>query len=515
MVFSDSREKIQMENWQMLMHGFSVAFTFGNASAAFIGALLGIFVGAMPGIGSAAGISLLLPMTFKMNPTTGIIMLAGIYYGNMYGGAYSATLMNIPGDTPAVVTALDGYQLTLKGKAGKSLASGNFASFIGGTIGIIFLTIFGPLLAELGLKFGPAEVAALIFLALTSIGWLLGDDPIKGLVAACVGVLISTIGIDGASGIARYSFGNLNLIGGIAFVPLVIGMFGFSQVIEMMTDMKDFSVEGVKKLSLKESMLTWAEFKSIFWPSVRSGVLGNFIGFLPGAGATTGSFLAYILEKRIGKKRHQLGTGEITGVAVSESANNAGAVGSFAPLLSLGIPGSSTSAVLLGGLMMWGLRPGPLLFESNPDFVWGLISSMYFGNLLCLLAGMAILPFLVTFLKISKRVMIPIIMVICLVGSYSVGNSVFDMGVMLVAGLVAFYLKKRSFPTSPVLLAFVLAPRLEVSMRQALSISQGSVWVFFEKPISAVILSITFALLLFPLIQKLVLFVKHSSKRSD
>ncbi|MBJ2355320.1 tripartite tricarboxylate transporter permease [Sphaerochaeta sp. S2] len=501
-----------MSNWELLLQGFTVAFSFSNATAAFVGALLGILVGAMPGIGAAAGISLLLPMTFKMDPTAGIIMLAGIYYGNMYGGAYSATLLNIPGDTPAVVTAMDGYPLTLKGQAGKSLSTGNIASFIGGTIGIFFLTIFGPLLAEIGLKFGPAEVAALIFLALTSIGWLLGDDPIKGLVAACIGVLLSTIGIDGASGIARYSFGNLNLIGGIAFVPLVIGMFGFSQVLDMMADSKDFSIGGMKKLSIRESMITWAEFKQIFWPSVRSAVLGNFVGFLPGAGSTTGSFLAYILEKKIGKHRHEMGSGSINGVAVSEAANNAGAVGSFAPLLSLGIPGSASSAVLLGGLMMWGLRPGPLLFESNPDFVWGLISSMYFGNLLCLVAGMAILPFLVSFLKISKRVMIPIIMVICLVGSYSVGNSVFDMGVMIVAGIIAFYLKQHAFPTSPILLAFVLAPRLEISMRQALGISQGSVWVFFEKPISAGILICTFVLLLFPVIQKVIQAIRSRSK---
>lgn len=502
-----------MSNFEMLMQGFSVAFTFGNATAALVGAILGIIVGAMPGIGAAAGVSLLLPMTFKMNPTTGIIMLAGIYYGNMYGGAYSATLLNIPGDTPAVVTALDGYQLTKKGMAGKSLATGNFASFIGGTIGIVFLTILGPLLAEIGLHFGPTEVAALIFMALTSIGWLLGDSPIKGMVAASIGVLLSTIGIDGASGVARYSFGNLNLIGGISFVPLVIGMFGFSQVLEMMASKDDVEMGDIKALSIRESMLTRAELKEIFFPSVRSAVLGNFIGFLPGAGATTGSFLAYILEKRIGKKRDKLGTGEITGVAVSEAANNAAAVGSFGPLLSLGIPGSSTSAVLLGGLMMWGLRPGPLLFESNPEFVWGLIASMYFGNLLCLVAGMGMLPFLVSFLKISKKVLIPIIMVICLVGSYSVGNSIFDMGLMLVAGILAYYLKKQDFPISPILLAFVLAPRLEISMRQALGISQGSGWVFFQKPISLGILLFTFSLLLFPLVKKLVQVV--GAKKQD
>ncbi len=496
----------------MLMQGFSVAFSFVNATAALIGAILGIIVGAMPGIGAAAGVSLLLPMTFKMNPTTGIIMLAGIYYGNMYGGAYSATLLNIPGDTPAVVTALDGYQLTKKGMAGKSLAAGNIASFIGGTIGIFFLTIFGPLLAEIGLHFGPTEVAALIFMALTSIGWLLGDDPIKGLVAAAIGVILSTIGIDGASGVARYSFGNLNLIGGLSFVPLVIGMFGFSQVLDMMENKEELEVDDIKPLSIKESMLSISEVKEIFFPSVRSAVLGNFIGFLPGAGATTGSFLAYILEKKVGKKGDKLGTGEITGVAVSEAANNAAAVGSFAPLLSLGIPGSSTSAVLLGGLMMWGLRPGPLLFESNPDFVWGLISSMYFGNLLCLVAGMGMLPFLVSFLKISKKVLIPIIMVICLVGSYSVGNSIFDMGLMLVSGIVAFYLKKQAFPISPILLAFVLTPRLEVSMRQALGISQGSAWIFFQKPISLGILLFTGILLLLPVVQRVVKCMRYRKK---
>lgn len=501
-----------MSNWQLLMYGFKVAFSFSNALAAFVGALLGLFVGAMPGIGAAAGISMLLPMTFKMNPTAGIIMLAGIYYGNMYGGAYSATLLNIPGDTPAVVTAFDGYQLTLKGKAGKSLATGNVASFIGGTIGIILLTVFGPLLAEIGLKFGPAEVAALIFFAMTSIGWLLGDDPLKGLVAACIGVLLSTVGIDGASGASRYTFGSLNLIGGITFVPLVIGMFGFSQVIAMMAEKEDFSIKGLQKLSIRESLLTKEEMKEIFWPSVRSGVLGNFIGFLPGAGATTGSFLAYILEKRIGKKRHLLGTGEITGVAVSESANNAAAVGSFGPMLSLGIPGSSTSAVLLGGLMMWGLRPGPLLFETNPDFVWGLIASMYFGNVICFIAGMAVLPFLVSFLKISKRVMIPIIIVICLVGSYAVSNSIFDMGIMIASGVGAYYMGLAGFPSSPVLLAFVLAPTLETSMRQALSISKGDPMVFLQKPISAVILFLTVVLLLLPVIQRVVAFSRSKSK---
>ncbi|PKL26981.1 MAG: tricarboxylate transporter [Spirochaetae bacterium HGW-Spirochaetae-2] len=501
-----------MNNFELLFQGFTVAFALPNLIAALLGGILGIVVGAMPGIGAVTGVSLLLPMTFKLNPTTGIIMLAGIYYGNMYGGAYSATLMNIPGDSPAVMTALDGYELTKQGKPGKSLFAGNIASFIGGSIGIIFLTIFGPLLAEVGLKFGPAEVAALIFLALTSIGWLLGDDPVKGLIASGIGVLLSTIGIDGASGLPRFSFGNMNLISGISFIPLVIGMFGFSQVMEMMQPKSDAHIEPVKQLTLRESMLDRSEMKRIFMPSVRSALLGNFIGFLPGAGGTTGSFLAYVMEKKIGKNRDQMGKGAIEGVAASEAANNAAAVGAFVPLLSLGIPGSATTAVLLGGLMMWGLRPGPLLFASDPTFVWGLISSMYIGNIVCLIAGMAIIPFLMSFLKIPTKIMAPIIVIICIVGSYSVNNNMFDVWFMIFAGIGAFYLKKQAFPIPPVLLAFVLAPRFEISVRQALSISNGNAMVFLQKPISLGLLLFTTALLLAPLVMKLIAKLKKSYK---
>ncbi|MGE0074621.1 MAG: tripartite tricarboxylate transporter permease [Sphaerochaetaceae bacterium] len=501
-----------MNNFELLFQGFTVAFALPNLIAALLGGILGIVVGAMPGIGAVTGVSLLLPMTFKLNPTTGIIMLAGIYYGNMYGGAYSATLMNIPGDSPAVMTALDGYELTKQGKPGKSLFAGNVASFIGGSIGIIFLTIFGPLLAEVGLKFGPAEVAALIFLALTSIGWLLGDDPVKGLIASGIGVLLSTIGIDGASGLPRFSFGNMNLISGISFIPLVIGMFGFSQVMEMMQPGSSTHAEPTKRLTLRESFLDRSEMKRILMPSLRSALLGNFIGFLPGAGGTTGSFLAYVMEKKVGKNRAQMGKGAIEGVAASEAANNAAAVGAFVPLLSLGIPGSATTAVLLGGLMMWGLRPGPLLFESDPTFVWGLISSMYIGNLVCLVAGMAIIPFLMSFLRIPTKIMAPIIVIICIVGSYSVNNNMFDVWFMIFAGIGAFYLKRYAFPIPPVLLAFVLAPRFEISVRQALSISNGNAMVFLQKPIALGLLLFTFALLLAPVVMKIAAKIKKSYK---
>ena len=490
------------------MNGLATAISPQNLLYATVGGILGIIVGALPGIGSGTGISLLLPLTFKMNPTSAVIMLAGIYYGNMFGGAYSAILLNIPGDSPAVCTALDGYPLTKKGLGGKALMTANIASFIGGIVGVILLTICGPLLAEIGLHFGPTEIAALIFFALTSIGWLLGEDPIKGLISAGLGIMLATIGVDSSTGKFRYYFNSFNMIGGISFVPLVIGMFGFSQVFEMLLSKKETETQKIEKLSIKESMLNMKEFVSILPTSLRSAILGNFIGFLPGAGATTGSFLSYVLEKNVGKRGKYLGTGEITGVAASEAANNAASVGSFGPLLSLGLPGSTTSAVLLGGLMMWGLRPGPLLFESNPDFVWGLIGSMYIGNLICLVLGMILLSFLVSFLNVKKETMIPIVMVICFVGAYSCNNNVFDLIVVVVLGFVAFLLKKYGFPTTPVILAFVLSPKLELSLRQALGISHGSPVVFFQKPISAVLIAITVFMFFLPVIRKI-----HSRKK--
>lgn len=501
-----------MENFQALLYGFQSILTFENVLMTFVGGFLGIIVGAMPGIGAAAGVALLLPMTFKMNPTTAIIMLAGIYYGDMFGGAYSATLLNIPGDSSAMCTALDGNPLAKKGKAGKALATGNIASFIGGFIGIIFLTFLGPALAEIGLKFGPAESAALIFFALTSIGWILGDNPLPGLITTGVGIIIATIGADSATGKIRFAFGDYNLYSGIAFIPLIIGMFGFSQLIEMATAKRETDTSSITKISYKEAMLTKAEVKSIIPVSIRSGVLGNLVGFLPGAGGTTAAFLSYILEKKIGKRGKYLGEGEITGVAASEAANNAAAVGSFVPLLSLGIPGSSTSAVLLGGLLMWGLHPGPLLFENNPEFVWGLISSMYIGNIVCFIVGMLIIPLLVSILKISTKTLIPIIMVICIIGSYSCNNNPYDIGVMIISGLCAFYLKQFGFSVAPLLLAFVLSPTLELQLRLALGISQGDPSIFITRPISGTIVVLTLILLFSPVFKSG--YAKIKAKRS-
>jgi putative tricarboxylic transport membrane protein len=491
-----------MENFDLLMQGFQVAFTFPNLLSALIGAIIGLIVGAMPGIGSLSGVALLMPLTFKLPPTTAIIGLAALYYSNMYGGSFSAILLNIPGDSPAVCTALDGYPLARNGKAGAALSTSTISSFIGGTIGIIILTISGPLLADAGLAFGPPELALLILFALTSIGWILGEKPTAGLVATALGVMLATVGIDKAIGQPRFSFGNPNLLSGVAFIPLVIGMFGFSQVIDMIVNKINYKSEGIRKVTFKESLLTKGEFKRIMPATLRTGVLGTFIGVLPGAGATTASFLSYIMEKRINKNKEQIGKGAIEGVAAAESANNAAAAGAFAPLLTLGIPGSGTTAVLLGGLMMWGLRPGPLLFRDNPDFVWGLIASMYIGNIICLIIAFACIPLMMKVIKVPSSVMIPIISVVCIVGTYSVNNSMFDVVLMICMGIFAYLMSLASIPAAPLLLAFVLTPMLETYTRQAFDMSNGSLSIFVGSKIAVTLLVLIVGFCSAPIIKK-------------
>ena len=495
-----------LENFQLLLSGIGTAITPYNLLACVIGGVLGIFVGALPGVGAVAGCSLLLPITYKMNPVAAIIMLAGIYYGNMYGGAYSAILLNIPGDSPAVMTAVEGYPLTKRGLAGRALFSANFSSFVGGTIGIICLTMLGPWLAKIGLKFGPAEMASLTFLALTSIGWMLGDDPKKGLIATGIGVMISNIGMDASSASFRYTFGSTNLLSGISFIPLVVGMFGFSQVLGMVTGSQKTGEDAqVGKLTLKDSVLKKKEMVSLLPQCFRTSIVGGFIGFLPGAGGTTASFLAYMMERKINKHRDEMGgeTGSIYGVSAVESANNSASVGAFIPLLSLGIPGSSATAVLLGGLMAWGLKPGPLLFQQEAEFCWSLIGSMYIGNVICLIFGLAVIPFLMKLMKVPTNILAPIITVVCIVGAYADSNSMFAVWVMLIAGVVSFLLQKKGIPNTPIILSFVLAPTFELKVRQALEISNGDLTVFVRQPISLFFLLFAAAMCLAPVVLNL------------
>jgi len=468
-----------METLQLLLEGVAVSLSPYNILACVVGGLIGLIVGAMPGIGSLAGVSLLLPLTFKMNPTSAIIMLAALYYSNMYGGSFSAILINIPGDSPAIMTALDGFPLARQGKAGKALFASNLSSWIGGFIGILILTVVGPLAARWGLRFGPPDLAWLILLALTSIGWVLGESPANGLLATAIGIIIATVGIDAALGQPRFSFNNVNLFSGINMIPIVIGMFGFGQVIDMVVDRASYAKIETTHITIRESMLNKEEIKAIMPASIRQGVFGTFIGCLPGAGATMAAFLSYIMEKRINKNRDNMGKGALEGVAAAESSNNGAAIGAFAPLLSLGIPGSGTTAVLLGGLMMWGLQPGPLLFATQKEFVWGLIGSMYIGNVICLLISIACIPILMNVIKIPSGYMIPSITAVCIFGTYATNNNMFDVWLMLGFGLFAYLLKLAKIPMAPLLLSFVLTKMLEMYMRQSFDMGAGNLGIFF------------------------------------
>ena len=495
-----------MENFGLLIQGFGTALTPMNIGACLLGAILGLVVGAMPGIGSLAGVALLLPLTYKFNPATAIIMLGALYYSNMYGGAFSAILLNIPGDSPAVITSLDGYPMaTKKKRPGQALMTANTASFIGGTIGMLILTFLGPGLANLGLKFGPSEMTALLLIAMTSISWLVGENPIKGVVITCFGILLACMGMDTLSGAPRYEFGNMYLLGGIPFTPFIIGSVGFAQVIDLINDRekdskKTDNADKDTKLSIKSSMLTGHDFMRLLPPALRSGFLGTFVGVLPGAGATTGAFMGYAVQKKF-RSEDELGTGAIEGIAASEAANNAAAAGAFAPLLALGIPGSGTGAVLLGGLMMWGLSPGPLLFTNEPEFCWGLIASLFMANLFTLGVAVCVIPFLIKILSVPVKYMIPIITVVCVVGAYSTSNSMYGVIVMFISGLVGYLLKKNNFPSAPMLLSFVLSPLLEDNMRKAFIISGGSINIFFTRPITLVLMLIFLGIVSFSLLK--------------
>ncbi len=488
-----------MENIQLLLYGFTVAMTPANLLAAFVGAILGLVVGAMPGIGSLTGVALLLPLTFRIDPTTAIIALASLYYSNMYGGSFSAILLNIPGDTPAIVTALDGYPMAKKGQAGRALATAIMSSFIGGTIGIIILTISGPLLAHWGLAFGPPELSLLIIFALTSIGWILGESPSAGLVSTGIGVILATVGVDRAVGGSRYDFGNVNLLSGIAFIPLVIGLFGFTQVIDMVINAHSYKDKPIAKLSVRDALLTREDWRDILPTVFRCGLIGTIVGVMPGAGATAATFITYATEKRINRKRRFMGTGHPVGIASAESANNSAAAGAFAPLLTLGIPGGGTTAVLLGGLMMWGLRPGPLLFKDNPDFVWGLISSMYIGNIMCLIIAFASIPLLMRVVRVPTGIMVPIVSTVCVIGTYSCNNAMFDVFFMVGAGFVGYFMAVSKIPAAPLLLAFVLMPMLEGYARQSFDISRGRISVFYSSNLSLALLVLTLGMTLVPL----------------
>jgi putative tricarboxylic transport membrane protein len=492
-----------------LYYGFTIAMTWQNLLFCGLGVLFGQLVGVLPGIGAPTAIALLLPLTFTMSPTTAIIMLAGIYYGVAYGGTITSVLINVPGESSTVMTTLDGYQMALQGRAGPALSIAAIGSFIAGTGSVIVLMSFAPTLAKFALRFGPAEyfgMTAMAFGLLTVLG---GGDPIKTIVSTLIGLFMATIGIDVVGGVPRFAFGVPELLGGIDPIVIITGMFGIAEVFNSVEE--DVRTDILRaKFRLRDVFLTWEDWAESRWAIVRGSVIGFIVGMLPAGGITTASFLAYLLEKRVSRRPERFGKGAIEGVAAPESANNSASISGFAPLLALGLPGSPTTAILLAGFMMWGIRPGPMLFQTNPDLVWGLIASMYIGNLMLVLMNIFMIPAFVAVLRLPYTILMGLIVVFSTVGAYSANNNLFDIWMMLGLGLLGYLMKKLDYPIVPLILALVLGKLSENSLRQALTLSGGSVSILFTRPISLAFMSLAILAYLFPFAQWIFGYLRKS-----
>jgi putative tricarboxylic transport membrane protein len=481
------------ETLQNLALGFSVALTPDILMFAVIGCVIGTLVGMLPGVGPLAGISLLLPATFGLQPATAIILLAGIYYGAMYGGSTTSILMRIPGEAASVMTCIDGYAMTQNGRAGPALAIAAIGSFIAGTLSVVALMLLAPPLASLALRFGPPEYFALLTLGLLVLAFLSGGSMLKALAMAALGLFLGTIGIDQMSGFFRFQYGLIELGDGIGIVPVAVGLFGISEI--LLTAGQGTPPE-VQKPRLKDLLPSREEWRRSLAPIGRGTVVGFIIGIVPGSAHIISSFVSYALERRLAKEPSRFGKGAVEGVAGPESANNAAACGAFVPMLALGVPSGPIPAVMIAALMVHGIAPGPLLMEQQPSLFWGFIASMYVGNLVLLILNLPLVGLFVNLLRIPYAYLYPAILVFCVLGVYAVDNSVVDVWIMTVTGLLGYVLRKFEFEVAPIVLGLVLSPMLENSLRQSLAMSSGSYAIFFGRPIAATMLSAATVLLL-------------------
>jgi putative tricarboxylic transport membrane protein len=482
-----------LDTLHSLLYGFSIGLQPENLLFCFIGVLIGTLVGVLPGIGPVGAISILLPATFRMSPVSAIIMLAGIYYGAMYGGSTTSILVNIPGEAASVITCLDGYQMAKQGRAGPALGIAAFGSFIAGTLGIIGLMIFATPLADFALKFGPPEYFGVILLGLTLLTYLSHGSVIKAIMMGAFGLILSFIGLDPINASPRMTFNILQLWDGIDMVPLAMGLFGISEVLINIEESAAPQILKTKIKNLFPSMLDWMKAKGAI---LRGSILGFFLGILPGGGAVISSFVSYSLEKRISKEPERFGKGAIEGVAGPESANNSATAGAFVPLFTLGIPANIVMALLFGALVIHGMRPGPFLLKDHPGLFWGVISSMYIGNVMLLVLNLPLIPLWVQVLKIPYRILFPLILLFCIIGSYSLKNSIFEVLVMFIFGIVGYLFRKFEYEPAPLILAFVLGPMFESNLRQSLTLSKGSFSIFFNRPIAAVTIILAIILLI-------------------
>ncbi len=481
-----------MDIWGSLHYGFSVGLQPENLFFCFVGCFVGTLVGVLPGIGPIGAISILLPVTFRMSPISAIIMIAGIFYGAMYGGSTTSILVNIPGEAASVVTCFDGYQMAKQGRAGPALGIAAFGSFIAGTLGVIGLMLFAEPLAEFGLRFGPPEYFAIILLGLTLITYFSQGSVVKALMMGAFGLILSLVGLDQMQGSPRLTFNVFHLMDGIDLVPVAMGLFGIAEILENVEQIITSEILKTKIKNLFPSRSDWIQATG---PILRGSILGFLIGVLPGAGATISAFMSYGLEKRISKDPSRFGKGAIEGVAGPESANNAATGGAFIPLLTLGIPANVIMGLFFGALLIHGIQPGPLLLKDHPDIFWGLVSSMYIGNGMLLVLNLPLIPIWVRVLKIPYRILFPLILLFCIIGAYSLKNDIFEIILMLIFGILGYLFRKFDYEPAPLLLAFVLGPMLEYNLRQSLMVSGGSLLIFFSGPISAV--SISIAIILF------------------
>jgi putative tricarboxylic transport membrane protein len=479
--------------------GFSVALSPTNLLFCFLGALVGTLVGVLPGLGPVGAVAFLLSLTFKMEPATAVIMLAGIYYGAMYGGSTTSILVNIPGETASVVTCLDGYRMARQGRAGAALGISAFGSFIAGTFGVIGLMFLAPMLGRAALRFGPAEYFTLTLTGLTLVAYVTQGSMTKALIMTILGLFAGSVGMDPISGEERFTYGNLTLRDGFGLVPVAMGLFGIAELLENLTAIGPQSIYQTKIKGLLPNLKDW---KDSGWPIARGSVIGFFLGILPGPGPVIASFVSYALEKRMSPYPEKFGTGMIEGVAGPEAANNSATAGSFIPLLSLGIPTSAIMALFMGALMIHGIQPGPLFISKYPELFWGFIASMYIGNAMLLVLNLPLIGIWVRLLKTPYTILFPLILLFCLIGVYSLNANMAEIIIMLIFGVAGFFLRRLGFEGAPFILAMVLGPIMETSLRQTLLISRGSFSVFYTRPICATLLVLTAAFLIWPLFRR-------------
>lgn len=472
-----------MNVFELLMQGFGVAIQPANLMFCALGVVLGTLVGALPGIGPTGAIAMLLASTYKLGPAAALIMLAGIYYGTQYGGTITAVLMGLPGEASSVVTIFDGYQLARQGRAGTALGIAAIGSFIGGTLGVVGLMVVGPALSSLALEFGPPEYFAVLLMAFSMVTSFAGKSIVRGFISLSLGVIVSLVGLDVITGLPRFTFGSASLMGGIDFLPIVVGLFGLSEIV---LSIENPESSNLIKADLRFSKVlpTRAEMRECAGPIARGSVIGFFAGTLPGVGATLASFLSYGVEKLVSKEPQKFGKGALAGIAGPETANNALTCGAFVPMLSMGIPAGAVSALLLGALMMFGLHPGPTIFTERSDVVWGLIASMYIGNIMLVLINMGAVPLFVWLMEKVKPYLSTVVLLLAIFGVYSYRGSTTDIFVMVMAGVVGYFMKKLEFPQAPVILGLILGSQIEHNLRLALTLSDGSLAIFVAKPIS-------------------------------